>query len=123
MLLRYLQVTIFTINEVHVHLYVIVQLYEFSVRHLKSRSFRVMVCTSTVAHCSSKTLLIDLQVPAPLNQYLRDYQREGIQFLYDHYKEGEGAVLGDDMGLGKTVQVRKGEVGQVKQYIREKQYR
>lgn len=122
MLLRYLQVTIFTINEVHVHLYVIVQ-YEFSVRHLKSRSFRVMVCTSTVAHCSSKTLLIDLQVPAPLNQYLRDYQREGIQFLYDHYKEGEGAVLGDDMGLGKTVQVRKGEVGQVKQYIREKQYR
>lgn len=50
-------------------------------------------------------MYIDLQVPAPLNQYLRDYQREGIQFLYDHYKEGEGAVLGDDMGLGKTVQV------------------
>lgn len=52
-------------------------------------------------------MYIDLQVPAPLNQYLRDYQREGIQFLYDHYKEGEGAVLGDDMGLGKTVQVSK----------------
>lgn len=50
-------------------------------------------------------MYIDSQVPAPLNQYLRDYQREGIQFLYDHYREGEGAVLGDDMGLGKTVQV------------------
>ncbi|XP_056020257.1 DNA excision repair protein ERCC-6-like 2 isoform X3 [Ostrea edulis] len=46
-----------------------------------------------------------VEVPAPLNQHLRDYQREGIQFLYDHYKKGSGAVLGDDMGLGKTVQV------------------
>jgi SNF2 family DNA or RNA helicase len=26
-------------------------------------------------------------------------------FLYSHYKEGHGAILGDDMGLGKTVQV------------------
>lgn len=63
--------------------------------------------TVHVVHCRSKTMYIDLQVPAPLNQYLRDYQREGIQFLYDHYREGEGAVLGDDMGLGKTVQVSK----------------
>ncbi|XP_061181749.1 DNA excision repair protein ERCC-6-like 2 [Saccostrea echinata] len=46
-----------------------------------------------------------IEVPAPLNQHLRDYQREGIIFLYDHYKEGKGALLGDDMGLGKTVQV------------------
>ncbi|XP_067677911.1 DNA excision repair protein ERCC-6-like 2 [Haliotis asinina] len=46
-----------------------------------------------------------VQVPAPINQYLRDYQREGIKFLYSHYREGRGAILGDDMGLGKTVQV------------------
>ncbi|XP_071481767.1 uncharacterized protein [Diadema antillarum] len=46
-----------------------------------------------------------VQVPGTINRYLRDYQREGIQFLYDHYKEDTGAILGDDMGLGKTVQV------------------
>jgi SNF2 family DNA or RNA helicase len=46
-----------------------------------------------------------LQVPATINQYLRDYQRCGIQFMYDHYRHGNGAILGDDMGLGKTVQV------------------
>ncbi|XP_060584908.1 LOW QUALITY PROTEIN: DNA excision repair protein ERCC-6-like 2 [Ruditapes philippinarum] len=46
-----------------------------------------------------------VQVPGTLNQYLRDYQREGIKFLYSHYMENRGAILGDDMGLGKTVQV------------------
>ena len=46
-----------------------------------------------------------IQVPATINQYLRDYQREGIQFLHKHYHEGSGSILGDDMGLGKTVQV------------------
>ena len=46
-----------------------------------------------------------VQVPAVLNYYLRDYQREGVSFLYRHYREGTGALLCDDMGLGKTVQV------------------
>ena len=45
------------------------------------------------------------QVPAPINQYLRDYQRDGIAFLYRHYKNKTGCILGDDMGLGKTIQV------------------
>jgi len=46
-----------------------------------------------------------VKVPAILNVYLRDYQREGVRFLYGHYREGSGALLCDDMGLGKTVQV------------------
>ncbi|XP_074643856.1 uncharacterized protein LOC141900733 [Tubulanus polymorphus] len=45
------------------------------------------------------------QVPSTINQYLRDYQRDGIQFLFDRYKQNAGGILGDDMGLGKTVQV------------------
>ena len=45
------------------------------------------------------------QVPGTINRYLRDYQRLGVQFLYSHYKNKHGAILGDDMGLGKTVQV------------------
>lgn len=44
-------------------------------------------------------------IPYTINRYLRDYQREGTQFLYRHYIEGRGCILGDDMGLGKTIQV------------------
>ena len=29
-----------------------------------------------------------------------------MHFLYQHFSENTGAILGDDMGLGKTVQVR-----------------
>lgn len=39
------------------------------------------------------------EVPAPINVFLREYQREGIQFIFDRYIEGKGGVLGDDMGL------------------------
>ncbi|KGL80016.1 Putative DNA repair and recombination protein RAD26-like, partial [Tinamus guttatus] len=44
-------------------------------------------------------------IPYTINRYLRDYQREGAQFLYGHYANKRGCVLGDDMGLGKTIQV------------------
>ena len=52
------------------------------------------------------TLLVCLQVPGLINQYLRDYQRDGIRFLYSHFAKDQGGLLGDDMGLGKTVQVK-----------------
>ncbi|XP_050185849.1 DNA excision repair protein ERCC-6-like 2 isoform X2 [Myiozetetes cayanensis] len=44
-------------------------------------------------------------IPYTINRYLRDYQREGAQFLYRHYADKRGCILGDDMGLGKTIQV------------------
>lgn len=44
-------------------------------------------------------------VPAPINKFLKPYQRAGVQFMFDLYKKGRGGILGDDMGLGKTVQV------------------
>ena len=47
----------------------------------------------------------NFQIPATMNRYLRDYQREGAQFMYNRFREGGGGILGDDMGLGKTVQV------------------
>uniref|UniRef100_A0A6P8HG51 DNA excision repair protein ERCC-6-like 2 isoform X2 n=1 Tax=Actinia tenebrosa TaxID=6105 RepID=A0A6P8HG51_ACTTE len=46
-----------------------------------------------------------IQVPATINCRLREYQRDGVRFLYRHYHDNKGAILGDDMGLGKTVQV------------------
>lgn len=47
----------------------------------------------------------DVKVPYTINRYLRDYQREGIKFIYHNYAKSRGCLLGDDMGLGKTVQV------------------
>ncbi|XP_029859554.1 DNA excision repair protein ERCC-6-like 2 isoform X2 [Aquila chrysaetos chrysaetos] len=44
-------------------------------------------------------------IPYTINRYLRDYQREGALFLYGHYANKRGCILGDDMGLGKTIQV------------------
>eukprot|EP00698_Gefionella_okellyi_P024501 TRINITY_DN8667_c0_g1_i2.p1 TRINITY_DN8667_c0_g1~~TRINITY_DN8667_c0_g1_i2.p1 ORF type:complete len:876 (+),score=233.69 TRINITY_DN8667_c0_g1_i2:143-2770(+) len=45
-----------------------------------------------------------IQVPGSINRYLRDYQREGVVFMYKAYSRNGGCVLADDMGLGKTVQ-------------------
>jgi SNF2 family DNA or RNA helicase len=42
---------------------------------------------------------------ANVNQHLREYQREGVKWLWGKYTRGEGGILGDEMGLGKTVQV------------------
>ncbi|KAK8858783.1 hypothetical protein IAR55_003013 [Kwoniella newhampshirensis] len=47
----------------------------------------------------------DIAVPASINRFLKNYQQIGAQFMYDHYMDGIGGVLGDDMGLGKTIQV------------------
>ncbi|XP_078070533.1 DNA excision repair protein ERCC-6-like 2 isoform X2 [Mustelus asterias] len=47
----------------------------------------------------------NVYVPCTINRYLRDYQRDGVQFICRHYFRDRGCILGDDMGLGKTVQV------------------
>lgn len=44
------------------------------------------------------------KVPAGLKADLRDYQKEGFQWLSRLSAWGAGGVLADDMGLGKTVQ-------------------
>jgi len=44
------------------------------------------------------------QVPSTLQGELRDYQREGFQWMSRLAHWGAGACLADDMGLGKTVQ-------------------
>eukprot|EP01134_Creolimax_fragrantissima_P004705 CFRG4705T1 len=45
-----------------------------------------------------------VEIPSNLNQYLHEFQREGVKFLFSHYVANQGAILGDDMGLGKTIQ-------------------
>ncbi|KAK5165695.1 uncharacterized protein LTR77_008618 [Saxophila tyrrhenica] len=44
-------------------------------------------------------------IPAPIAQYLRNYQVEGAEFLHEKFVFQQGGILGDDMGLGKTIQV------------------
>ncbi|KAI4760993.1 hypothetical protein E4T52_04306 [Aureobasidium sp. EXF-3400] len=44
-------------------------------------------------------------IPAPIAQWLRDYQIDGARFLHELFVFQEGGILGDDMGLGKTIQV------------------
>jgi SNF2 family DNA or RNA helicase len=44
-------------------------------------------------------------VPAPIAQWLRDYQVKGVEFLHELFVWQRGGLLGDDMGLGKTIQV------------------
>jgi len=44
-------------------------------------------------------------IPAPIAQFLRDYQVKGAAFLHELFVYQKGGILGDDMGLGKTVQV------------------
>jgi len=44
-------------------------------------------------------------IPAPIAQWLRDYQVQGTSFLHELFVYQKGGILGDDMGLGKTVQV------------------
>ena len=40
---------------------------------------------------------LELKVQASINRRLRDYQREGVQFLFQQYSRGRGGLLGDDM--------------------------
>jgi SNF2 family DNA or RNA helicase len=51
----------------------------------------------------AKALVLDeesgTKIPAAINTYLRDYQRDGVRFLWRQYNEGRGGLLGDDMGL------------------------
>lgn len=44
-------------------------------------------------------------IPAPIAQFLREYQVKGVAFLHELFVYQKGGILGDDMGLGKTVQV------------------
>jgi hypothetical protein len=48
----------------------------------------------------------NLYEPLPVGWALRDYQRQGVEWLLAHTRDnlGKGAILADEMGLGKTIQ-------------------
>lgn len=51
-----------------------------------------------------KAAKMKIAIPTSLQAELRDYQREGFQWMVRLSEWGGGACLADDMGLGKTVQ-------------------
>ncbi|EEH45241.1 uncharacterized protein PADG_01391 [Paracoccidioides brasiliensis Pb18] len=45
------------------------------------------------------------RVPGDIYPYLFDYQKTGVQWLWELYQQKVGGIIGDEMGLGKTIQV------------------
>lgn len=41
--------------------------------------------------------MLKMSVPATINKHLRDYQRDGVRFLFRQYADKRGGILGDDM--------------------------
>lgn len=45
------------------------------------------------------------RVPGDIYPSLFDYQKTGVQWLWELYSQGVGGIIGDEMGLGKTIQI------------------
>ena len=46
-----------------------------------------------------------LRLPGDIYSSLFDYQKTGVQWLWELYQQRVGGIIGDEMGLGKTIQV------------------
>ncbi|KAM5353816.1 hypothetical protein ACJ41O_000466 [Fusarium nematophilum] len=47
----------------------------------------------------------ELKLPGDIHPSLFGYQKTGVQWLAELYKQSVGGIVGDEMGLGKTVQL------------------
>jgi DNA excision repair protein ERCC-6 len=45
------------------------------------------------------------KIPGDIYPSLFDYQKTGVQWLYELYTQQVGGIVGDEMGLGKTIQI------------------
>ena len=46
-----------------------------------------------------------LKAPSVIWDRLYDYQKVGVQWMFELHQQHCGGILGDEMGLGKTIQV------------------
>ncbi|WVZ71859.1 hypothetical protein U9M48_020391 [Paspalum notatum var. saurae] len=46
-----------------------------------------------------------LKIPGTIYEQLFDYQKVGVQWLWELHCQRAGGIIGDEMGLGKTVQI------------------
>ncbi|KAJ0973553.1 hypothetical protein J5N97_021512 [Dioscorea zingiberensis] len=54
---------------------------------------------------SSVVLEGGLKIPSAIYTQLFDYQKVGVQWLWELHCQRAGGIIGDEMGLGKTIQV------------------
>jgi DNA excision repair protein ERCC-6 len=47
----------------------------------------------------------EYKLPGDIYPSLFDYQKTGVQWLYELYTQQVGGIIGDEMGLGKTIQI------------------
>lgn len=47
----------------------------------------------------------DFKIPGDIYPSLFDYQKTGVQWLYELYLQKHGGIISDEMGLGKTIQI------------------
>lgn len=45
------------------------------------------------------------RLPGDIHPALFDYQKTGVQWLWELYSQQVGGIVGDEMGLGKTIQI------------------
>ncbi|CAN1136740.1 Protein CHROMATIN REMODELING 8 [Linum perenne] len=55
--------------------------------------------------CPFVTLEGGLKIPDTIFSKLFDYQKVGVQWLWELHCQRAGGIIGDEMGLGKTIQV------------------
>lgn len=57
-------------------------------------------------HPKSPDFVLDggLHIPGDIYPYLFDYQKTGVQWLWELHQQNVGGIIGDEMGLGKTIQ-------------------
>ncbi|KAL1622894.1 DNA repair protein rhp26 [Neofusicoccum ribis] len=55
-------------------------------------------------HISDTVFHGGFKVPGDIYPNLFDYQKTGVQWLWELYTQQVGGIIGDEMGLGKTVQ-------------------
>lgn len=51
------------------------------------------------------TLNHDFKIPGDIYPSLFDYQKTGVQWLYELFQQEHGGIISDEMGLGKTIQI------------------
>jgi DNA excision repair protein ERCC-6 len=58
----------------------------------------------TISNHEQVELTKGYSMPKNMHDQLFDYQKTGVRWLYELYKQGAGGIIGDEMGLGKTIQ-------------------
>lgn len=81
-------------------LYLDAQLKEYpSIKVAKNKAFKELIRNMKTVEDN------DFEIPATLEEILREYQKRGFLWLKTLKHNGFGGILADDMGLGKTLQV------------------